>query len=72
MLNRRTFSFPEREDVLKFENLEACKVKKAAFGWQGSLKNHQNSKFQVQERSSLWRYDKKKSVPSDKNVPLIN
>jgi hypothetical protein len=35
MLNRRTFSFPEREDVLKFENLEACKVKKAAFGWQG-------------------------------------
>ena len=35
MLNRRTFSFPEHEDVLKFESLEACKDKKAAFGWQG-------------------------------------
>ena len=35
MLNRRTFYFPELEDVLKFESLEAFKSTKAAFGWLG-------------------------------------
>ena len=48
--NRKTFSFPETEnlnfglvtescleieDVLKFESLDACKAKKATFGWLG-------------------------------------
>ena len=32
-----TENFLEIEDVLKFESLEACKGKKATFGWLGQL-----------------------------------
>jgi hypothetical protein len=40
----------EIEDILKFESLEACKGKKAAFGWLAqALKNHRNSNFHIQE-----------------------
>jgi hypothetical protein len=41
----------EIEVVLMFESLEACKGKKATFGWLGhGLKNHQFSNFQFHGR----------------------
>jgi hypothetical protein len=53
----------EIENALKFKSLEACK---------DSLKNHQNSNFQFQERKMfrLFGVMKKTSVLSDKNEPL--
>ena len=83
--NRRTFFCPETEnlnlvtekcleieDVLKFECLEACTGKKAAFGWLGQPLKPPKFKFSVLAKKNVHLFGvmTKTSALSDKNVPL--
>ena len=64
-----TENWLEIEDVLKFESLEPCKGKKAAFGW---LRQPPKFKFSVSGKKNVRLFEviTKTSVLSDKNVPL--
>ena len=61
----------EIEDVLKFESSEACKCKKATFGWLGQPKKSPKFKFSLSGKKNVRLFEvmTKTSVLSDKNVP---
>ena len=63
----------EIENVLKFENLEACEGKEATFGWLGEPKKSPEFKFSVSGKKNVCLFGvmTKTSVLSDKNIPLL-